>query len=228
MAYAALPAKTATDTLDLADYNKIKGNFEASGIDIVTAKGDVPVATGANALTPLAVGANKTILVPDSGQASGLAWQIQPACRAYHNAAQTPSVSSWSPLNLNQERYDSHDCHDNTTLNFRLTVPTNGDGIYLIGATVCFDTSVITPGTSGRYGIRILLNGTTVIAQHYDEAEMMGDDICMTISTIYSMAATAFVQIQVYTTQAINILGADTAQEHSPELWFQWLRRLVP
>ena len=45
MAYAALPAKIATDTLDLADYNKIKGNFEAGVPDIMTTKGDIAAAS---------------------------------------------------------------------------------------------------------------------------------------------------------------------------------------
>jgi len=225
MAYAALPAKIATDTLDLADYNKIKGNFEASGIDIVTAKGDLPVATGANALTPVTVGANDSTLVADSTAGSGVAWQIQPACRAYNAAVRNPATSTWTTLSLDLERYDTDGSHSTVSLTSRLTVPTNGDGIYHIGGTAVFDTSTLAAGTSGRYGVRILLNNATVLAQHYDEAAMQSDDFCLTISADYGLVATDFVELQVYTTQDIDILGSTAAGNYSSEFWFHWVRR---
>jgi hypothetical protein len=42
--------------------------------DILTAKGDLAVATAADAASPLAVGAVGTYLIPDSAEATGLKW----------------------------------------------------------------------------------------------------------------------------------------------------------
>jgi len=218
MAYAALPAKIATDTLDLADYNKIKGNFEASAIDIVTAKGQLPVATGANALTPLTVGANDTTLVADSAAGAGVAWQIQPACRAYNNAAIDPATSSWVTLTFNSERFDTDTCHDTGSNTSRLTVPANGDGLYLIGGTVQLGAF---NDTGGLLGVRIILNGATVIAGDTDVRG--GNQVyAFSISTLYSLSATDYVELQVYTTDDVNV---ELQANYSPEFWFQWVRR---
>ena len=218
MAYAALPAKNATDTLDLADYNKIKGNFEASAIDIVTAKGQLAVATGADALTPLTVGANDTTLVPDSGQASGLAWQIQPAARVYNSALIDPATSSWVSLTFDSERFDTDTCHSTVSNTGRLTVPANGDGLYLIGGSVQLGSFA---DTGGLLGIRILLNGATVIAGHTD-VRGATQVYAVSISTLYSLVATNYVELQVYTTDNVNV---ELQANYSPEFWFQWVRR---
>ena len=51
--------------------------------DLLTTKGDLFVATGAGALTRLAVGSNGQFLQADSAQSTGLAWVAVPgaACR---------------------------------------------------------------------------------------------------------------------------------------------------
>ena len=62
MAFASLPAKGASDTLTLTNYNTIRDNFEETAPGLATAKGDLVVATAANAVARLAVGANDSIL----------------------------------------------------------------------------------------------------------------------------------------------------------------------
>lgn len=220
MAYTPLPAKSATDTFDLANYNAIKANFEASGIDIVTAKGDLLVATGANALTPLTVGANKTTLIPDSGQASGLAWQIQPAARVHNSALINPATSSWVTLTFDSERFDSHAAHSTVSNTGRLTVPTDGDGLYLIGGTVQLGAF---SDTGGMLGIRIFLDGATVIAS---QTVVRGANqvYSFSVSTLYELTAAQYVELQVYTVDDVNV---ELQGNYSPEFWFQWMRRKV-
>jgi hypothetical protein len=222
MAYSALPAKIATDTLTLANYNAIKANFEASAIDIVTAKGQLAVATGADALTPLTVGANDSTLVPDSGQASGLAWQIQPAARVHNSALIDPATSSWVSLTFDSERFDTDASHSIVSNTGRLTVPTNGDGLYHFGGNVAFDTSGLSGGPRYVFGLRVLYGGASVLAQKMMTAYMSSFDVMLNIGGDYPLTAAGYLELQVYTAVDVNIVAADY---YSPEFWFHWIRR---
>jgi hypothetical protein len=53
MAYQALPSKSAGDTFTLTLYNILKGNWDASAVAIVTAKGAIVAATASQALAQL-------------------------------------------------------------------------------------------------------------------------------------------------------------------------------
>ena len=70
-------------------------------------------------------------------------------------------------------------------------------------------------------GIRILLNGATVIAQYYagDDNDV---DTDRSITTLYSLSATDYVELQVYTTGNVNVLASGN---YSPEFWAIWQRR---
>jgi hypothetical protein len=221
MAYSALPAKAAGDTITLTNYDAIKGNFEAGVPDIFTTKGDIAAATGADAAARLAVGADDATLVADSSTATGLAWQIMPAARVYNNAAIDPAPDGWVTLTFNSERYDTDAAHSTSSNTGRLTVPTGGGGLYHIGAGADFDTSGL-GGTSTYVGLRILLNGTTVIAQTVVNGAPNGIDLALVVSCDYALSATNYVEAQVYTSEDINILATGNM---SPEFWFHWFRR---
>lgn len=221
MAYSALPAKVASDTISLTNYDAIKGNFEAGVPDIFTTKGDLPVATGVDAAARLAVGANNAELIPDSTQATGLAWQIRPVARAYNNAAIALSAGAWTTLTLNSERTDTDGMHSTSTNTSRLTVPSGGAGQYLIGAHVEFDSSAI--GVGLYVAVRILLNGATTIARATLQPSF-GDALDATISllTLYPLAVADYVEMQAYSTQALNVLASGN---YSPEFWALFERR---
>lgn len=220
MAYSVLPAKVASDTLTLANYNNIKDNFAAGVPDLFTTKGDLAVATGADAATRLAVGADDATLVADASQAGGLAWQIQPAARAYNSGAIDPAVDTWVTLALDSERYDTDGAHSTSSNTSRLTVPSGGGGIYSIGAAVQFDTGALA-GLGGVFGLRLLLNGATVIAEQL-LMQAPTVDVALTIHTEYALAATDYVEVQVWTSQDVNV---NAAGNYSPELYFSWERR---
>lgn len=214
MAYAALPAKTAADTITLANYNTIKDDFAAGVPDLFTAKGDLAVGTGADAAARLGVGNDDDTLVADSSQATGLAWQIQPAVRVYHNATQTPTLATWTTLAFNTERFDTNGMHDTVTNNSRLTVPSGGAGLYMVGACVQFAA-----GTAGALGLRLLLNGTTVITEFEN---INAGAAAIAACTLYSLAVGDYIEVQVYDSVAATIpVGAN----FSPEFWAIWQRR---
>ena len=90
MTYSLVPTKVDGDLAPSADdFNTyIKDNFAASVPDIFTAKGDLVAGTAARAAARLAAGANDTQLVPDSSQATGLAWLSLIAAQVYHDNLQ--------------------------------------------------------------------------------------------------------------------------------------------
>ena len=224
MAYSDPASKSDGDTLDLADWNTLRNNWLASATKAVNAKGDLLGGTGADALARLAVGANDSTLVAASGESTGLAWQIQPACRVYRGSNLDPATSSWVEMNFGEERFDTDSMHDTASNSDRIVVPANGGGIYLIGANVTFDTDGLGAGEH-RAGLRIRLNGTTVIAK----SELVltretGDNPnqSLHITTLYSLSATDYVTAQVYTEADVDVLATGN---HTPEFWAVWQRR---
>jgi hypothetical protein len=220
MAYAALPSKSDGQYFTLANYNTVRDNFAAGVPDIFTTKGDLAAATGADAATRVAVGADDATLVPDASQSAGLAWQIQPAARAYNSANLALLAATWTTLTLNSERFDTDAVHSTVSNTSRLTVPSGGAGLYSIGACVEFDTSAI--GVGVDIGIRILLNGTTVLAETYHAGSFAAVDNVLNLSTLYALNVADYVEVQAYTTQACNV---NASGNYSPEFWMNWERR---
>lgn len=230
MAYSALPTKISGDILTLSNYDAVKGNFEAGVPDIFTTKGDVAVATAADAAARLAVGADDATLVPDASTSTGLAWQIQPAARVYNSVGITiGSATTWTTLTFDSEGaaggYDTDGAHSTVTNTGRLTVPTGGAGIYLIGANLSEDTSVYSVGHRSQF--RILLNGVTVIARRHSHTDFAdAEDSHFQIATVYPLNAADFVEVQFWASSITD--GTVTIQanpNYSPYFWFQWLRR---
>jgi len=222
MAYAALPSKSSSDTLDLDDYNKIKGNFEAGVPDIFSAKGDIAAGTAADTADRLAVGANNSILVADSYESTGMEWQIMPGARVYNSSNIDPATSSWVTLTFDSERTDLEAMHSTASNTSRLTAPSGGGGLYMVGGTVAFDTSGAGSGGSIK-GLRILLDGTTVIAEHTIGSLHASFAIVLSICTMYQIPAASYVELQVYTNTDVDVLAAGN---YTPEFWAMWQRRL--
>lgn len=218
MAYAPLPSKTASDTLTLSDYNKIKGNFEAGTPDIFAVKGDIAVATAADVAARLAVGANDSILTPDSAVAGGVAWQSVPACWVYRTTNVDPTPSSWVTLDLTSELSDTDGMHSNVTNPSRITIPAGGTGFYALGANVKFDAAA---GTGQEYGVRLLVNGATIIAEERREWAST-NAVVVNLAAMYPLTAADYVQLQVYTEKDVDVVAVSS---YLPHLWAIWQRR---
>ena len=166
----------------------------------------------------LTVGAAGTTLVPDAGEATGLRWQIQPSCSVYSNIAFDPGVGGWLAIDFTHERWDTNAMWAIGTPH-QLVVPAGGAGIYSIGGNVEFDSG----GGAGEatMGARILLNGATVIAQHFASDDNDGPNTTYLVSRDYNLAVGNTLELQAYTSANIDVLS--TAQ-YSPEFWATWLR----
>lgn len=222
MAYSDIGDVTAGDPVTETYLDQIRANFQASAPDAFTAQGDIFAATGADAGARLAIGANDSTLVADSSESTGLAWQIQPAARVYNDADITLSSGSWVAITHNSENYDTDALHSTSSNTQRLTIPSGGDGLYHIGGVVRFGTG-IEENNSSLYALRILLNGTTIIAMTQQKTyRAETHDLVMSISTDYALSATDYVELQAYTNQSID---AEAVSSYAPVFWAHWFRR---
>ena len=196
----------------------VRANVTECALATVQAKGDLAVATAANVIARLAVGADGTRLVADSGAGTGVAWQIQPAARVYISGAFDPTPTAWDSIEFDSERYDTDAMHSVLANTDRLTVPANGDGIYHIGGNAEFDNVGL--AGANHAGIRILLNGATIIAQHTIDIDRSLDR-ALHISCDYDLNATDFVTLQVYTTDNVDI---QATANYSAEFWCHFVR----
>lgn len=219
MAYASLPAIASGNPFSLSIYDQIRENFNVGVPGIVSAKGDLVAGLTVNSVARLAVGANGAILVPDSSQSTGLAWQIQPATRVRSDAAQAITSGVWTLVTFNLERYDTDAMHSTSTNTSRITVPANGAGIYRIGANV--NLSATGARTTGA---RILLNGTTVIAsQVHQSYTTPAINVEHNLSCDYSLNVGDYVEVQAYCDDNTGTVTVQNA--YSPEFWASWQRR---
>lgn len=130
--------------------------------------------------------------------------------RVYHNANQSIANNTATSLAFNSERSDTDAFHDPSTNNSRLTVPTGLGGTYLITGHVQFGSN-----TTGLRAIYILLNGTTVIADH-EMITNASDPRRFSIATAYPLVQGDYVELGVYQNSG-GALNVEVSANRSPE-----------
>lgn len=126
------------------------------------------------------------------------------------------SSGSYQALTFNSERVDVGAMHDTSSNTGRLTVPTGGGGFYAIGGCIEFASNA-----TGKRGIAVRLNGSTIIAQH--ESDNIGaSDHALAISTVYQLAAGDYVELMGKQSSggSLNMLATSA---YSPEFYAHWL-----
>ncbi len=221
MGYSQLPARNAGDPFDITLYNTIKADFEAGVPDIFTAKGDLAAGTTADTAVRLAVGADGCELNADSAQACGVVWHIKPWVRVYINANLALVANTWTTITWTDERQDSDGMWSaaNPT---KLIVPTGGAGVYLIGATVQWNTA--DAAWIRDHGLRFKVGGTIVaqsIAAHGQQDDI---SLTMTLTTAYQCADADQIVCQVYSQSGTTVLAQPA---YSAEFWALWTRMAV-
>lgn len=204
----AAAARTALD---------VPSNAEAILDALLTTKGDIIAATAASTPTRLAVGTNNQVLTADSTAATGIKWAAASGsgytegCRVYNDANLSIAYNTHTSLTFNQERYDTDSMHSTVSNTSRITFTTAGK--YVVTGHAYFASN-----STGARVIRILLNGTTIIAHTIYDSTSVAGNCSMLISTIYSFAATDYVELQVY--QSITSTGSlniEVQANFSPE-----------
>jgi hypothetical protein len=131
---------------------------------------------------------------------------------ASHNANQSISNASFTTLAFNGEVFDTDAFHDNATNNSRLTVPIGKGGYYLVGFDGWFNTNAV----DVRF-VRLLKNGTDELARD-GKAGISGNGTPLNFTTLVSLAAADYLQVQVYQASggALDLLSTDY---WSPRFW---------
>jgi hypothetical protein len=135
--------------------------------------------------------------------------------RAIPNATTSLTTATWTAIALaGTDRFDTDGYHDPASNNTRLTVPTGKDGYYHIGAN-----GQIAGNTTGERGIRILLNGATIIA--VDLRPTLADVALPWrgfISTVYNLVATNYVEMQLWQDSGVSVSTENLANATN-EFW---------
>jgi hypothetical protein len=98
----------------------------------------------------------------------------------------------WTSLTFNSERWDTANLHETTTNSGRLKASVAGK--YYIFANITWES----PIASGLWGLRLQLNGKTVIAEQSLPNTAAPFRISMSVGTLYALAAGDYVEVQVF------------------------------
>lgn len=120
---------------------------------------------------------------------------------AYRPAIQSIPNNTWTTIQMSTENFDEGGDFDNSTYTF--TVPTGGDGLYLITAQVFWSAN----GANDFY-LDIYKNGTTSIARD-SEKSAAGNNQTQRVTRIAELSATDTILIRAYQNSggAVNIVG---------------------
>jgi len=116
----------------------------------------------------------------------------------------------WQSLTFDSERWDTANLHDNKTNAGRLKAPVAGK--YYIFANITWQT----PIESGVFGLRLRLNGKTIIAEQSVPNTAAPYRISMSVGTLYALAAGDYVEVQVFQ-QSGGMLSIHHIPATSPE-----------
>jgi len=172
--------------------DQVRANFLAGVPAIFSVKGDLAVATAPLTAARLAVGADDATLVADSGTATGLAWQIQPAAYVTNSAALLMAPEVWTSIAFDTETSDTDAMHAAAPNPSRLTIPAGGAGWYTFG----FNGNASRAAVNTAYWMaRIILGGVTVLAQSRSSATRPA---YLNLSLTYPLAVGDFIEVQYY------------------------------
>ena len=140
-----------------------------------------------------------------------------PACRVFHNAAQSVTDNSQLILAFNSERYDTDSMHSTVTNNSRITI--NTAGLYVVTAHVEFGA-----GTYDFASVAIRLNGATFIAIHDAPSTSGIYGNSRSVSTVYKFGANDYVEVRVFQDNAAAAArNVNVAGNYSPEFAATWI-----
>jgi len=116
----------------------------------------------------------------------------------------------WTSLTFDSERWDTANLHETATNSGRLKALVAGK--YYIFANITWESPI---GT-GLWGLRLQLNGKTVIAEQSLPNTAAPFRISMSVGTLYALAAGDYVEVQVFQNSG-NPLLIRTIPATSPE-----------
>ena len=116
----------------------------------------------------------------------------------------------WKSLTFDSERWDTANLHETATNSGRLKAPVAGK--YYIFANITWES----PIGSGLWGLRLQLNGKTVIAEQTLPNTAAPYRISMSVGTLYALVGGDYVEAQVFQNSG-NPLSIRRIPATSPE-----------
>lgn len=143
-----------------------------------------------------------------------------PACRVYHNAAQTLVNNTPLTVAFNSERYDTNTMHDTSTNNSRITF--NTAGLYVVTFNCVMDAD---NDLNWAYSQIVKNAALTPIAQATLGAMTdAGLSPSLHVSTIYKFAAADYIQVTVaQKNTSANSKNLGSLADYSPEFAATWI-----
>ena len=208
MAYVALTSKSPGDTYTAAEHNQLRDNLIASVPDVFTTKGDIAVATAADAASRLGVGANDTVLTAASGETTGLKWSAGPNSiyASYNtNTDQTAGTGAAYLIDFEDKIFDT-DSAVTVGAAWKFTVPTDHDGYYLVCACVYLESSAAW-GVNEYAQLWLYKNNAadTLLGSLYMHAAGTYN-VSVNGSTIVSLAATDYIDVRLLQNSGSNAI----------------------
>lgn len=141
----------------------------------------------------------------------------KPHCRVRNTAnISHTSSGSYQALTFNSERVDVGSMHDTSSNTGRITIPSGGGGLYLIGGCIEFAANA-----TGLRGAQIRLNGSTVIVIQEAPSIGAGSAHPIAVTTAYQLAAGDYLELMGKQSSGGNLNMLATAN-YSPEFWAVW------
>lgn len=126
-------------------------------------------------------------------------------CRAYNNAVQSINNTTTTTLTFNSETYDVGAMHSTSSDTSRVTVPTAGDGLYLIVGQTMWEAN----GTGVRR-LSLIKNGATALAES-DQASASATRLtAQDAVTIVNLVAGDYVEVTVFQESGGALNAGDT------------------
>jgi len=123
----------------------------------------------------------------------------QPRALVTHSTTQSISNATLTALAFDTETYDVGGCHDTVTNNSRLTVPTGGDGLYLVVCQIEYANNA-----TGIRMARIRKNGSANLGTVFVPA-VNGDVTSFQCTAVVVLAAADYVEAIAYQTSTISL-----------------------
>lgn len=116
-----------------------------------------------------------------------------PRCRVTNSADISINNTTATALTFNTETHDDGGMHSTTSNTSRVTVPSGGDGWYVITGNVEFKNNA-----TGQRAIAILLNGTSNIATQRAVSASSSTNTQLSVATQYPLAAGDYIELTAY------------------------------
>ena len=206
MAYTPVVTKAIGDPLTAAEWNQyIRDNLALSVPDIMTAKGQLPVATGVDGATVIPVGSDFQILQARAASALGIEYSSYVGAGiSFTTKALTTGAATIINTGSGAAAWDSQGFYSNATPD-RLTIPAvlSGARLYLISFYGFFDTAAGSPNELLQ--IRLMKNASVSIVGESKYAIGPARPVHFNIATFAMLSAGDYLGAELLEYMGVNV-----------------------